>query len=259
MANAAVQQRQASTSPGTSRQPSLKSSSMPQQHLHRQPSVKPPQEGGVAAPPPPIKLQQQQQKGGAAAHLLALADTGIDPSHPSCQDTLAASPTAQVAQSPFRHQPLAQRSSFAAVPGPTIKQEQASPPLQPPVPAPAAAGGAGDGGGAAAPAPTHSPARMSCADAPPAHAQQRGDRQALAAPPAMDAAAGGEGGAALDPYQMYRSMKPAVVSCGLPGLHYNGCECLRWTIVAADLHACVHCLRPPPITFPRSPTPTACS
>ena len=86
------------------------------------------------------------------------------------------SPTAQVAQSPFRKAPLAEAPVAGSGNLPAIKLERLSPT---PPQAPPAAGGAagGDGGGGAA---THSPARMSCADASPAPHRQAAVGTALA-------------------------------------------------------------------------------
>ena len=124
-------------------------------------------------PSPPVPPQAQARV--LSGELLAMADAGIDASRPSGgeDDILQLSPSGQVAQSPYRSQPL-QPGASATVP---IKQEeQPSPPLQQEQ-SPSGAGGAGgapaaaaraeggDVGNAAAAAVAHSPARMSCADA----------------------------------------------------------------------------------------------
>lgn len=147
------------------------------------------QQQGGCAPPPPARSQQHGAALVAGADkapprlvappphfkgLVALAESGVDPSHPSAEDTQALSPTGQVAQSPYRHRPL-QPGLSAAV---AIKQEQQErgsplPDAQQGVElgqqaaaaqAPAPDGGPTPPSGAAGDA-AHSPARMSCADA----------------------------------------------------------------------------------------------
>lgn len=143
------------------------------------PTVRPQQQGaasvaGAEKAPPRVAAPVPRSDG-----LLALAESGVDPSHPSAEETQALSPTGQVAQSPYRHRPL-QPGLAAAV---AVKQEQPErgsslPAAQPGTEldqqaAPAQGvrrSGSGDVAAPAAPAgaagdATHSPARLSCADA----------------------------------------------------------------------------------------------
>ena len=186
--------RQASSSPDASRQLS-KSISLPaqrqqQQSEQRQQQQAPKASGvaaaasqaavAVAAASAPLaqaaqqhgQQQQAQQQQQQREELLAMADAGVDPSHPAASgdDTLHLSPTAQVAQSPFRKATLAEAPVAGSGNLPRVKTERASP-TPPDAVAATGAGGiaGGDGGGGAA---THSPARMSCADASPAAHRQ---------------------------------------------------------------------------------------
>lgn len=181
--------------------PPQQASVQQQQQQQRQPQ---PQAGGPAAQQPSGRQQQgaapalprfspplpRQPANPRTDAMLALAESGVDPSHPSGEETQALSPTGQVAQSPYRHQPELPPVASTAV---AIKQEQQERGGSPPEPGqeqeqeleqqtPDAAGAAGNGSAgmppAAAAAPgagaavefgggaTHSPARMSCADAP---------------------------------------------------------------------------------------------
>ncbi|KAL4425653.1 hypothetical protein ABPG75_009669 [Micractinium tetrahymenae] len=212
------------------------------------------QQGGTAPSPP----ARPQQKGAAlvagtdkapprvaAPHarsdgLLALAESGVNPSHPSAEETQALSPTGQMAQSPFRHRPL-QPGLSTAVP---IKQEQQErgsplPAVQPGMEldqqAAAAQGGAPNGSGAAAgpAAPgggagdaTHSPARMSCADA----SQLLGGAGAGAAP------AGGAHLAQqrLQLQQQQALSQPAASGAGAVGLQVQAAELPDPLVLAGD-------------------------
>lgn len=187
-------------SPDTSRPLSKTGSGPPAQQAQQQP---PQTQPSSSRQQPQEQQQQRQRPPPVAVHVPRAsqplprqqtdgrreAESGIDPSHPSAEETQALSPTGQVAQSPFRHQPLplAAVASNAVA----IKQEQSGSPApqqhheqeqeqQGPAAAagaeaaagndsgaaPDAGGGAGGSGAAAeVGGGTHSPARMSCADA----------------------------------------------------------------------------------------------
>lgn len=217
--------RQASSSPDASRQLS-KSASLPAQRKLQQPEQgqqqqqqQAPKASGVAAAaashaavaaasaPLAQAAQQHAQEPQAQRlqreELLAMAEAGVDPSHPAAsgEDTMQLSPMAQVAQSPFRKAPLAEAPVAGSGHLPDVKPERVSPL---PLDQPAAAGGttAGDNGNGRA--ATHSPARMSCADASPApHRQLAAGAGAAAGAPAapMQQASGAQQGSGAEAQQ----------------------------------------------------------
>ncbi|KAL4437974.1 hypothetical protein ABPG77_004195 [Micractinium sp. CCAP 211/92] len=197
------------------------------------PPARPPQHGAASvagADKAPPRVAAPQPRCGA---LLALAESGVDPSHPSADDTQALSPTGQVAQSPYRHGTLPPGLSAAV----GIKQEQQE--RGSPLPAVqegmeldqqagTVPGAAPDGsapavlGGAAGDA-THSPARMSCADA----SQLLGG--AGAAP------AGGAAVAQQRLQQQHQALsQPAASGAGAVGLQVQAAELPDPLVLAGD-------------------------
>ncbi|KAI7844265.1 hypothetical protein COHA_002063 [Chlorella ohadii] len=139
--------RQASSSPDASRQLS-KSASLPAQRKLQQPEQgqqqqqQAPKASGVAAAaashaavaaasaPLAQAAQQHAQEPQAQRlqreELLAMAEAGVDPSHPAAsgEDTMQLSPMAQVAQSPFRKAPLAEAPVAGSGHLPDVKPER---------------------------------------------------------------------------------------------------------------------------------------
>lgn len=221
-----------------------KHGSEPQTASGQQPSQR--QAGGALPPParpsqhgaasvagadkaPPCVAAPQPRCGA----LLALAESGVDPSHPSADDTQALSPTGQVAQSPYRHGTLPpglpaavgikQEQQERGSPLPAVQEgmeldQQAGtvPGAAPDGSAPAAPGGpAGDA--------THSPARMSCADA----SQLLGGAGAAPA-----------GGAALAQQRLQQQQQalsqPAASGAGAVGLQVQAAELPDPLVLAGD-------------------------